>query len=157
MRKKISLILHNVRSAHNVGSLFRSSDALGIGEIYLTGYTPAPVDRFGRKVKEIAKTALGAEKTIPWHSVKSLDSVLRKLKRNKIQIIAIEQSKNSIDYKKLKISGDTAFILGNEVDGLSEKTLDKVDKIVEIPMRGEKESLNVAIAGSVVLFRILNI
>jgi tRNA G18 (ribose-2'-O)-methylase SpoU len=157
MKKKVSLILHDVRSAHNVGSLFRSSDALGISEIYLTGYTPAPIDRFGRKVKEIAKTALGAEETISWHSVKSLDSVIRKLKKNNTQIIAIEQSKSSIDYKKLKVRGNTAFILGNEVDGLSEKILNKVDKIVEIPMKGEKESLNVAIAGSVVLFRILNI
>ena len=157
MRKKVSLILHDVRSAHNVGSLFRSSDALGISEIYLTGYTPTPVDRFGRKVKEIVKTALGAEETIPWHSIKSIDSVIRKLRKAKTQIIAIEQSENSIDYKKLKIKGNTAFILGNEVDGLSENILNKVDKIVEITMKGEKESLNVAIAGSVVLFRILNI
>lgn len=157
MKRKISLILHDVRSAHNVGSLFRSSDALGISEIYLTGYTPAPIDRFGRKVKEITKTALGAEETIPWHSVKSLDSVIKKLRKANVQIIAIEQSKNSIDYKKLRANGDTVFILGNEVDGLSEKILNRVDKIVEIPMKGEKESLNVAIAGSVVLFRILNI
>lgn len=154
-RKSAALILHDVRSAHNVGSLFRTSDALGIEKIYLTGYTPSPLDRFGRPVKEVAKTALGAEKTIPWEKT-SIKALLNKLKEEKRTLLAIEQAENSVDYKKVKIGDDTVFLLGNEVTGISKDILKEMDQIVEIPMKGKKESLNVAIAGSVVLFRVLD-
>jgi tRNA G18 (ribose-2'-O)-methylase SpoU len=154
-----SLILNNIRSTHNVGSLFRTADACGVSKIYLVGYTPAPLDRFGRVVKEIAKTALGAEKTLPYEKVSTLAALVKRLKKDGFKIIAIEQSKNSVDYKKVKIrKGErVAFVLGEEVKGLTQKELSLCDVVAEIPMKGEKESLNVSVAGGVALFRILNI
>lgn len=156
-RKKTYLILHNIRSVYNVGAIFRTADASGISKIFLTGYTPAPVDRFGRERKDIAKTALGAEKNIKWKYVKSVNSLIQKLKKENIEVIAVEQDKKAIDYKKLKIKKDTTFVFGNEVEGLSKSILEKSDKIVQIKMLGKKESLNVSVALGVFLFRVLEI
>ncbi len=158
MRKKeIIIILHDIRSNGNVGSIFRTSDALGVSKIFLTGYSPAPLDRFGRKVKEIAKTALGAEEAVPWEKVKDVKKLIKHLRDKKFEIIAIEQSKSSVDYRKVKIGEKTVFIFGNEVDGLSKQILEIADQIAEIGMKGDKESLNVSVAFGVALFRILNI
>ncbi len=123
----------------------------------MTGYTPAPVDRFEREVKEIAKVALGSEKIVKWEKVKNINKVLIELKEEKFRIIAIEQAENSKDYKKIKIGKNVAFILGNEVKGISKAILNKCDIVAEIPMKGEKESLNVSVAGAVAIFRMLNI
>jgi tRNA G18 (ribose-2'-O)-methylase SpoU len=150
------LILHDIRSTHNVGSIFRTADAVGISKIYITGYTPAPTDRFNRPVHEITKVALGAEKNIPWEKVSILDCI-KTLKKGGFQIIAIEQDKNSVDYKKIKPKFPAAFVLGNEVGGISKDVLKLCDVVAEIPMIGGKESLNVSVAGGVALFRILNI
>jgi tRNA G18 (ribose-2'-O)-methylase SpoU len=150
------LVLHDIRSAQNVGSLFRTSDALGISKIYLSKITPCPIDRFGRNRNDIAKTALGAEKSISWEQYEDIFSVLEKYKTQGYFIVAIEQSKNSIDYKKVLAQEKMLFILGNEVEGLSSEILEKVDIVAEIPMAGDKESLNVSVAGGVALFRILN-
>jgi len=150
------LILPDIRSAQNVGSLFRTADACGIQYIYIVGITPAPTDQFGRPNSAIAKTALGAEQTIPWKKVATLGSLLTKLKKDGIQTIAIEQSETAMDYKKVKAQFPTAFIMGNEVEGLSKNILNKVDIVAEIPMSGMKESLNVSVAGGIALFRILN-
>lgn len=155
--KKTILILHDIRSNHNVGSLFRTADCVGISEVVLSGYTPTPTDRFNRPVKEIAKTALGAEKSIPWRSEKNLKNLLKKLKEEKFTIIAIEQAKNSVDYKKVKTKGNVAIILWNEVGGAPQNLLKMCDIVAEIPMKGEKESLNVSVAGAVVMFRILGV
>jgi 23S rRNA (guanosine2251-2'-O)-methyltransferase len=155
--KKIYLILHNIRSVQNVGAVFRTADATGISKIYLTGYTATPVDRFGRERNDIAKTALGAQKNIEWEYIKSANYIINKLRKQKVEIIAIEQSVNAIDYKKLKIKKDTAFVFGNEVRGLSKSILNKSDKIAQIPMLGKKESLNVSVAVGVFLFRVLNV
>ena len=151
-----SLILHNIRSAYNVGAIFRTADAVGVSKIYLVGYTPAPLDRFGRPRKDIAKAALGAEKTIPWDHTARIGEVFKKLKKEKTKIIAIEQSSRSVDYKKFKLTAPTAFLLGNEVEGLSKNLLKQCDTTIEIPMRGKKESLNVSVAAGVVLFRVLD-
>ncbi len=151
------LILPDIRSAQNVGSLFRTADACGIEMIYIVGITPAPTDQFGRANSAIAKTALGAEQTIPWQKVATLAPLLAKLKKAGVQTIAIEQSEDAVDYKKIKIQKPVAFILGNEVDGLSKSILKKIDVIAEIPMKGSKESLNVSVAGGIALFRMLNI
>jgi len=151
------LILHNIRSTHNVGAIFRTADAAGIEKIYLTGYTPTPLDRFGRERSDVAKTALGAEKTIPWEYAKTLMPLLKKLKKEKITIIAIEQTPGSVDYKKVKVPTRIAFLVGNEVKGISKQALAACDVIAEIPMSGKKESLNVSVATGVALFRILNI
>lgn len=163
-KKEVYLILHNIRSAQNVGAIFRTSDAAGISKIYLTGYTPAPVDRFGRARKDIAKTALGAEKNIEWKHIKSISSLVKKLKKEKtipagrqVKIIAVEQSEKAIDYKKIKIKSPTMFIFGNEVRGLSKSILNNSDTVAQIPMLGKKESLNVSVAAGIFIFRVLNI
>jgi len=140
-----------------VGSIFRTADAVGIDEIYITGYTPIPEDRFGRAQKDIAKTALGAEKNIPWFQYKSVNRAISRLKKEKFNIIAIEQGSKSIDYKKVRPQNKNAFIVGNEVRGISKSTLEKCDAAAEIPMKGGKESLNVSVATGIALFRILNI
>lgn len=157
VNKKVVIILPDIRSSLNVGSIFRTADACGVNNIFLTGYTPAPIDKFGRADKQIAKTALGAEKNIAWEKVENISKLITKLKREKFYLIAIEQDKNSVDYKKVKAKDKTAFIFGNEVEGLPKNILEKCDVIAEIPMRGEKESLNVSVSAGVALFRILNI
>lgn len=157
MKKQTILILHDIRSKINVGSIFRTADAVGVTKIYLTGYTPAPTDRFGRPVQEIAKSALGAELTIPWEKKKDSKSVIKKLKAENFSIIAVEQSKRSVDYKKVKPQFPAAFIFGNEVSGVPDSLLKLSDIIAEIPMKGEKESLNVAVSVGVALFRILGV
>jgi len=151
------LILHNIRSAYNVGSIFRTADACGISKIFLTGYTPTPLDNFGREVKTISKTALGSEKSIEWEYFSQPSIIIRKLKKKRVEIIAVEQDKKSIDYKKIKIKKSTAFVLGNEVRGLSKQLLTQCDQIAEVPMQGKKESLNVSVTAGVILFRILNV
>jgi len=151
------LILHNIRSVHNVGAIFRTADAAGVEKIYLTGYTPTPLDRFGRERGDVAKTALGAQKTIPWEQYKTLSPVIKKIKKEGFFLIAIEQSKNAVDYKKVKVPNKVALLVGNEVRGLSKQTLTQCDMVAEIPMKGEKESLNVSTALGIALFRILNI
>lgn len=166
--REVVVILHNIRSVHNVGSMFRTADTVGVSSIYLTGYTPQPIDRFGRAVKEISKTALGAEKTILWQHTSSISKLVDELKEAGFFILAIEQSKKSVDYKKVKSKNKIAFVFGNEVSGLPQSILKKVDIIAEIPMRGRlarnrlkndlgKESLNVSVAFGVSLFRILGI
>jgi len=151
------LILHNIRSAYNVGSIFRTADACEIKKIFLTGYTPTPKDRWGREVKTISKVALGAEKKVTWEYFLQPEKLIEKLKEENIVIIGVEQHQNSVDYKKIKLKKPTAFLLGNEVRGIPESLLEKCDLIAEIPMQGQKESLNVSVATGVALFRMLNI
>jgi len=159
------LIIHDIRSVTNVGAMFRTTDAAGIDKIYLTGYTPTPLDRFGRIRKDMAKSALGAEKFVPWEYKKNLSVLLDKLKQEKYLIIGIEQAKNSIDYKKVSSRGGPAFgwkgglvfIVGAEITGISKNILKKCDIIAEISMLGKKESLNVSVACGIALFRILEV
>ncbi len=159
MKKKNEniLILNDIRSVENVGAMFRTSDAVGIDKIYLTGYTPTPLDRFGRKRGDLAKSALGAEEFVKWEQKKLVCPVIAKLKRDGFQIIAIEQDEKSVDYKKVKLKTKNAFIVGTEVTGIPKNILEKCDVVTEIPMRGKKESLNVSVALGVALFRIINI
>jgi len=146
------VIFHNIRSVENVGAMFRTADAAGMDKIYLTGYTPAPLDRFGRKRKDMAKSALGAEEYVKWESKKSLPALLRSLRQEKFFIIGIEQDKSSVDYRKVKPKAKNAFIMGAEVTGIPKNILRKCDTIAEIPMHGKKESLNVSVALGIVLF-----
>ena len=151
------LIIHNVRSVQNVGAMFRTADAVGINKIYLTGYTPAPLDRFGRKRGDLAKSALGAEDYVKWESKKSLPALMRSLRRENFLIIGVEQAKNSMDYKKVKLQKKNVFIMGAEVTGIPKNVLKKCDIIAEIPMRGKKESLNVSVALGIALFRMCDL
>lgn len=155
--KELVLILHNIRSSYNVGSLLRTADAAGVGKVFLSGYTPSVNDRFGRINKALSKTALGAEKTTKIKKINNLNSLFTDMKRAGFKIIAIEQSKESTNYKKVHPARRTAFILGNEVRGLHRNILNKCDAIAEIPMKGKKESLNVSVAGGVAIFRIMGI
>ena len=154
---ELCLALHNIRSVYNVGAIFRTADAVGVSKIYLCGYTPAPIDRFGRARQDIAKAALGAEKTVAWESVENIEELVTQLHREKYSIFALEQSKNSIDYRKAKLGNKNLLIVGNEVGGIEEKILATCDEILEIPMRGKKESLNVSVATGVALFSLCGI
>lgn len=152
---KSILILHDIRSAQNVGSLFRTADAAGVQKVYLSSITPMPLDRFGRPRSDIAKTALGAEKSIPWELYDDVHRLIQTLQVEGIQVIAIEQSPESVDYKTISPADKVALILGNEVTGLPQEILKQVAVVAEIPMAGTKESLNVSVAGGIALFRIL--
>ena len=157
-KKNIVLILPNIRSVYNVGAIFRTADACGVSKIFLTGYTPTPEDRFGRQRRDVAKSALGAEKTVKWEYRENLKDLIEELKKKGVEIVAVEQDKNSVDYKDFEIElKPIAFIFGNEVEGLSKDILNNVDKIIEIPMVGKKESLNVSVSAGVVLFRVLGV
>ena len=151
----LSLILHNVRSVHNVGSLFRTADAAGVEKIYLVGFTPSPLDRFGRSRKDLAKTALGAEKSVLWEAVPTLAPLIKKLKKEGVEIVGLECGGVAIPYTTFTPKFPTALVLGNEVTGLSKKELGLCDAVIEIPMKGKKESLNVGVAGGVALFSLL--
>lgn len=153
--------MHNIRSLHNVGSMFRTADAMGVKKIYLTGYTPAPFDIFGKVRKDFQKTALGAESYVEWEKIKSINSVFKKVKKEKVFIAALEQAKNSILLchfaTKSLLSNPiakrgVAVVVGNEVKGISPAILKKCDRILEIPMLGKKESLNVSVAAGIALY-----
>lgn len=154
--RDVRLLLDNIRSTHNVGSIFRTAETLGISKIYCLGTTPDPIDRFGRKRKDIAKVSLGAEEIIPWEHSNDGVVLIKKLKKAGFTIIAVEQDVASIDYKKVKVKGKTLIILGNEVGGVSKELIKESDIIAEIPMKGMKESLNVSVATGVILFRLLD-
>ncbi len=152
-----AVILDNIRSIHNAGSIFRTSDALGINTIYLCGTTPTPVDRFGRDRKDLAKVALGAEKTIAWEYYEKTEDAIKKLKADGFQIVAIEQAENSVDYRKIKAKTNIALIMGEEVKGIQPEILKLCDGVAEIPMKGKKESLNVSVAFGVAAYAIFNL
>lgn len=150
------VVLHDVRSSHNVGSIFRTADAAGCTMLYLCGITQTPIDRFGRVQPDIAKVGLGAEQWMPWEYAKSCPLLLDRLKKKGCTILALEQSKQSVPYTAIHVSRKqwerTVLVIGNEVQGLSRAILNRADRIIEIPMHGRKESLNVAVAFGVVAF-----
>ncbi len=156
MQPTISLLLPDIRSVHNVGSIFRTADCVGVGHIYLAGVTPTPFDRFGRARKDFAKVSLGAEKTVAWEQVADAVAFIKAQKRNGVKIVALEQSAHSVDYKAVKLEGPALVILGREVEGIAPELLKLADIIAEIPQHGAKESLNVSIAAAVALYRFLN-
>lgn len=160
-------ILHNLRSQHNVGSIFRTTAAAGIVEkIFCCGITPAPLDEFKRPRRQLLKVSLGAERIMPWEKVgrsnyKKLPiaptlKVINQLQNKGFQIICLEQNHQAIPYYQLKLSLQqlkrTALVVGHETRGLSLAVLRQADKILEIPLPGEKKSLNVAIALAIVVF-----
>lgn len=153
--QSFAVLLHNVRSAHNVGSIFRTADAAGVEHVYLTGYTPLPIDRFGRSQKDIAKTALGAEGFVPWTHGVSPTSIVKKLKKEGWRVVGVEQHPRAIDYRAFSPRAATLYIFGNEVRGLSKQIVSMCDDVIEIPMHGSKESLNVSVSVGIVLFQSL--
>lgn len=149
---KYSVLLHNIRSAHNVGSIFRTADAAGFTHLYLSGYTPLPIDRFGRKRSDIDKVALGAQDIVPWSSIIDIHEFLAGK-----YVIAVEQHPQSVPYTEVTIPEhikEVVLFMGEETQGIEEALLHHVSSIVEIPMYGKKESLNVSIAFGIVAYGI---
>lgn len=155
MNQQTILILDNIRSAHNVGSAFRTADGAGVKKIYLLGTTASPSDRFGREVAEIKKTSLGASEMVPWEHIDNEDTeaLLARIKSEGFEVVAVEQTAKSGSLYDFTPSEKTCYIFGNEIDGVGQGILDKADKAIEIPMKGKKESLNVSVTVGIVLFR----
>ena len=156
---KTVAVLDNLRSVYNVGSIFRTANAVGIEKIYLCGTTPTPLDKKGERRKDFAKVALGAEDTVKWEYCESTFDCAKKLREENYYVIAFEQASGSVDYKNVSIEdqGKVAFVIGNEVEGVLKDVLERCDVVAEIPMRGTKESLNVTIAFGVGVYRILGV
>lgn len=165
----IILVAHDIRSTHNVGAFFRTCDALGIDRILFSGYTPYPaleddtrLPHFADKLtRQIHKTALGAESTVPFAYFESLDLLLIELKKQNAVLIALEQYPGSVSLKDCKqaILRDypnrpVALFVGNEIHGVSDTLLQQMDIITEIPMHGTKESLNVSVATGIMLYEL---
>jgi 23S rRNA (guanosine2251-2'-O)-methyltransferase len=162
MSNKIVLIVHNVRSCYNVGSLLRTADGLGVYQVYFTGYTPyPPIKNDGRlphianKIsRQIKKTSLGAEKSVVWKHEAEIKPLLNRLKKDNFQIAALEQISRSVNLPSFSNNRNLVLIAGNEVEGLDEEVLAEADICLEIPMSGTKESFNVAVAAAVALYHL---
>lgn len=156
----MEVILNNIRSIHNVASIFRTADAAGVKKIYLCGITPGPVDRFQRPVPQFLKVSLGAEEYVGWERAASAIRLIDRLKREGKKIFAVEQARNAVPYYGLRLSRksieDAVLIMGEEVKGLPSSILTRADKALEIPMQGRKESLNVAVAFGIVAFHLIH-
>ena len=139
-----------------MGAIFRTADSIGIDKVIISGITPAPIDRFGRERKDLHKTALGAEKSVEWEQVGDIKKKILEFKKNGFKIVALEQSPQSIDYKEYQPTEKTVIILGREVEGVSKEILELCDTILEIPMNGKKESLNVSVATGILLYRLFD-
>lgn len=155
-KRDVRLVLDNIRSVHNVGSIFRTAETLGIAKIYCVGSTPLPVDRFGQRRKDFAKVALGAEDMVQWEYALHGPALAKKLKKDGFKLIALEQADGSKDYKKVTAAKKCAIILGAEVDGVSPELLALADTVAEIPLMGTKESLNVSVAAGIFMYRLLD-
>ncbi len=158
--RQLVVIAHNLRSAHNVGSLLRTAEGLGVGKVFLTGYTPYPLsDGDGRlpheaaKVhKQIQKTALQAEVSLDWQHSDNIESVLSELKGQGYAVVAVEQAEDSVKLSSFVPPDKLALIIGREVEGIEPEVLTLCDHILEIPMFGQKESFNVVQAAAMALY-----
>ncbi len=150
MDKEIYVLLNNIRSLHNVGSIFRTSDGAGVDKVFLCGQTGYPPR------EEITKTAIGAEETVDWEYWMDPIECIQKLKGEGVQIVALEQTDKSIEYKKLESEHPICLVVGNEIDGVSEEILKLCDSAIEIPMHGKKQSLNVSVAFGVAIYQLSN-
>ncbi len=153
-KKEFYVIAHNIRSLYNVGSIFRSADAFGVSKIYLTGYTGSPENPVHKN--KITKSALGAENFVPWEQERSAVRLIKRLKSQGVKIIALENNTKSISLTKFKPKFPLALVLGEEVRGVAKPILKFCDVVVEIPMHGQKESLNVSVAFGIAAFFIKN-
>lgn len=147
-KKDFYIIAHNIRSLYNIGTIFRTADGLGADRLFLTGYSGRPPR------KEISKVALGAEEAVSWQHYKSLTYLINKLKKQDVQIVALEIGGRAINYLDFKPKFPLALIVGNEVRGISEATVKKADKTIYLPMAGIKESLNVGVAMAIASYYI---
>lgn len=144
----IIIILDNIRSLSNVGAFFRSADAFRIGELVLCGITACPPHR------EIHKTALGADETVRWRYYESTEAACQALKSEGYRIFAVEQVEDSVPLQDFKFEPNTAYILGNEVEGVSEGALPYCEGAIELPQAGTKHSINVSVCAGIVMWRL---
>lgn len=162
MKIKVALVLCDVRSAHNVGSILRTADGLGIDEVYLTGITPYPQspndDRLPHVRKKVEalinKTALGAQNSVNWHHDPDPEVCIKALKKAGYKVAALEQTPDSLQLSSYSPDSSIALAVGNEVDGLSANILDMADVRLEMPMKGTKESFNVSVAAAIALYHL---
>ena len=158
----IIVIAHNIRSTHNVGSIFRTAEGFGVQKIILSGYTPYPRTKNDPRLPHIAekltnqihKTALGAETLVPFEYHETLD--LDMLDLAEYRIVALEQATNSVNLRSYHPPEKIALLLGEEVHGITPELLKQVDDIIEIPMHGQKESFNVSVAAGIALYALSN-
>ena len=158
--RRLILIAHDIRSTHNVGSLLRTAEGLGVEKIYLTGYTPYPRSKDDGRLphqavkihSQIVKTSLGAENMIDWEHYEAVSQVIAQLRSQGFTVVALEQAGDSIALPDYKPPAKLAIIVGNEVKGLGSEIFDKVDLTLEIPMFGDKESFNVVQASAMALY-----
>ena len=148
--KDFVVVCDSLRSLHNVGSVFRTADGVGINKVYLCGITGMPDTQ--KHERQISKVALGAQNYIEWEYVKQSWRLVEKLKKEGFEIVSLEQTSKSISYTKFKPKFPLALIVGNEGKGVKKSLLKRSDKIIDIPMRGRKESLNVSVAFGVVAY-----
>lgn len=149
-KRPVILVLDNVRSALNVGSIFRTADAFGIESVYLCGITACPPHR------EILKTALGATETVRWKYFSKVEEAALQLKATGYHIAAVEQTDSSVMLNKFIGAEKQALIVGNEIDGVSEEALVHCSSFIEVPQSGAKHSLNVAVCIGIVLWEIIS-
>lgn len=151
-------VLMDIRSVHNVASIFRTADGAGCKEIVLSGFTPSPYDRFGKLRNDFAKVALGAEKSFSQRVFVRHISALNALKKKGFFLVGLEQDKKSIPHtllrKRFSKEKKIALVLGNEPEGIPEIVREKLDAMIEIPMNGRKESLNVSVAFGIAVYEI---
>ena len=143
------VILDNIRSAFNVGAIFRTCEAAAIRRLYLCGISAHPPN------PRVLKTSLGTEKTLPWEHILSTEETVRKLRERRIHIVSVELTNRSIPYTLAHYPEEVALVFGHEVAGVSSEILDLSDQVIEIPMLGRKNSLNVATSVGVVLFELV--
>jgi len=148
-RFPVYCLVENVRSLYNVGSIFRTSDAVRLNKLYLTGYTGYPPRR------EIEKTALGSTESVPWIHTPDSNEAISELKKTNIKLVALEHTSNSKPYNEVEYEFPLCIMLGNEVEGLDENVIAQTDQSIEIPMHGLKQSLNVSVAYGIVIYHIL--
>jgi tRNA G18 (ribose-2'-O)-methylase SpoU len=148
MGHEVFVLIHNIRSAYNVGSIFRTADGAGVSKIIISGYSARPPH------KGVLKTALGAELTVPWEAVLRPGPWIKKMKAAGYTIVALEQTKKSTNIFSWRPHAKTVLIVGNEVRGVSPAIQRLADVHLEIPMLGEKESLNVASAFAIAAYRL---
>lgn len=161
MIPKIIVIAHNLRSCHNVGSLLRTCDGIGVEKVLLTGYTPYPAHKndgrlphISRKIdKQIEKTALGAQKTQKWQKIEDITAAFASLEKDGYKICALEQSERSTSLHDFKAPDKVALVIGSETTGLDSSVLENTEFILEIPMFGKKESFNVIQATAMALYK----
>lgn len=147
---QVVIVLDNIRSLNNIGAFFRTADAFQIEAIYLCGITACPPHR------EIHKTALGATETVVWKHFPSAQEALQELSQKGYQLICVEQTSESIPLWDFRPEQKSAFVFGNEVDGVSDQAISMCNRAVEIPQAGTKHSLNVSICGGIVMWHVFN-